>query len=181
VGAVEAPEQENPMPTAEAVLDVRELAPRDRHATIFARLAALAGDERLQIVNDHDPKPLWYQLQAEQPGRFEWHYLESGPERWRAQITRLVEGAPAPAAGPAVDTAAPRAAGPYLDNRGLEPPEPMVRILEALNDLAGGAELTAHLDREPLLLYPHLETRGFAHRIDAEADGSYLIHIWREG
>ncbi len=173
------------MPIAETVLDVRELAPRDRHETIFARLAALGRDERLQIVNDHDPKPLWYQLQAEQPGRFDWRYLEQGPQRWRVEIARLEEDAPAPApvcasAGTAAP-AAPRVAGPHLDNRGLEPPEPMLRILEALNELADGAELTAQMDREPLLLYPHLDNRGFAHRIEAEGDGSYLLHIWREG
>jgi uncharacterized protein (DUF2249 family) len=49
-----------------------------------------------------------------------------------------------------------------VDNRGLQPPEPMVRILTALGQLQEGAEVVALMDREPLLLYPELERRGFA-------------------
>ncbi|MBI2767189.1 MAG: DUF2249 domain-containing protein [Chloroflexi bacterium] len=49
-----------------------------------------------------------------------------------------------------------------LDNRGLQPPEPMVRILEALQALPEGDRLEAIMDREPVLLYPELERRGFA-------------------
>jgi len=40
------------------------------------------------LVNDHDPKPLRYQFQAEHPGEFTWDYLESGPEAWRVRIAR---------------------------------------------------------------------------------------------
>jgi uncharacterized protein (DUF2249 family) len=49
-----------------------------------------------------------------------------------------------------------------LDNRGLQPPEPMVRILEALQALPDGDKLEVMMDREPVLLYPELERRGFA-------------------
>jgi uncharacterized protein (DUF2249 family) len=49
-----------------------------------------------------------------------------------------------------------------LDNRGLSPPEPMVRILGALARLAAGDDLVVLMDREPMLLYPELERRGFA-------------------
>ncbi|MCC6387509.1 MAG: DUF2249 domain-containing protein [Dehalococcoidia bacterium] len=48
-----------------------------------------------------------------------------------------------------------------LDNRGLQPPEPMVRILAALASLENGSELAVLMDREPFLLYPELERRGF--------------------
>jgi len=40
------------------------------------------------LVNDHDPKPLYYQLAAEHPDRFSWDYLEAGPEAWRVRIGR---------------------------------------------------------------------------------------------
>jgi uncharacterized protein (DUF2249 family) len=49
-----------------------------------------------------------------------------------------------------------------IDNRGLEPPQPMVRILSALASMEPEGELKALMDREPLLLYPELERRGFA-------------------
>jgi hypothetical protein len=49
----------------------------------------------LLLTNDHDPKPLYYQLQAESTGQFSWDYLEQGPERWQVRIGRT--GAPATA------------------------------------------------------------------------------------
>lgn len=48
-----------------------------------------------------------------------------------------------------------------IDNRGLEPPEPMVRILTALGTITAEQRLVALMDREPFLLYPELERRGF--------------------
>jgi uncharacterized protein (DUF2249 family) len=48
-----------------------------------------------------------------------------------------------------------------LDNRDLEPPEPMVRILGAAEKLAPGATLSALLRREPVFLFPQLEKRGY--------------------
>jgi uncharacterized protein (DUF2249 family) len=75
----------------ERVLDVRELPPATRHATIFETLAGLAPGSDLVLINDHDPKPLYYQLSAEQPGAFSWEYLEQGPTVWRVRIGRTVE------------------------------------------------------------------------------------------
>ncbi len=49
----------------------------------------------------------------------------------------------------------------HLDNRGLQPPEPMVRILRALAEISAQDQLVVLMDREPLLLYPELERRGF--------------------
>lgn len=69
-------------------LDVRALPPRERHPTIFATLDALQPGEALVLLNDHDPRPLRYELDAERPGRFRWTYLEEGPEVWRVRIER---------------------------------------------------------------------------------------------
>jgi uncharacterized protein (DUF2249 family) len=68
------------------VLDVREMAPRERHPTIFSTFDALQPGQVLELVNDHDPKPLRYQFEAELPGTFTWEYLEEGPEAWRVHI-----------------------------------------------------------------------------------------------
>ena len=48
-----------------------------------------------------------------------------------------------------------------LDNRDLDPPEPMVRILAAADNLSPGETLSALLRREPVFLFPQLEKRGF--------------------
>jgi uncharacterized protein (DUF2249 family) len=62
-----------------------------------------------------------------------------------------------------------------LDNRGLQPPEPMVRILSTLESLAAGEVIEAWNDREPLLLYPELEARGAAIRVSKEASGVRVL------
>ena len=69
-------------------LDVRELIPRDRHTQIFENYHALEPGTAFVLVNDHDPKPLYYQFQAEHTGQFSWEPLEEGPEVWRVRIGR---------------------------------------------------------------------------------------------
>lgn len=72
----------------EKTIDVRTIAPRDRHPLIFRTFETLQVGEAFQLVNDHDPKPLHYQFQAEYPGLVTWSYLEQGPDVWRVRIAR---------------------------------------------------------------------------------------------
>ncbi|WP_211592424.1 DUF2249 domain-containing protein [Microbispora sp. H10836] len=73
----------------EGELDVRRLAHVQRHEEIFATFRALRPREAFVLVNDHDPKPLYYQFAARHPGEFDWGYVESGPDVWRVRIGRL--------------------------------------------------------------------------------------------
>jgi tRNA 2-thiouridine synthesizing protein A len=66
-----------------------------------------------------------------------------------------------------------------LDVRGLEPPQPMVRILERVASLEPGETLTVIHDRRPLFLYPQLERRGLTHETDEPAAGVVRIRIRR--
>jgi uncharacterized protein (DUF2249 family) len=50
---------------ADTTLDVREIQPAERHPKIHDAFAALDSGETLTIVNDHEPKPLFYEMQAE--------------------------------------------------------------------------------------------------------------------
>ncbi|HEY4774681.1 MAG TPA: DUF2249 domain-containing protein [Xanthobacteraceae bacterium] len=54
----------------------------------------------------------------------------------------------------------------YVDVRGLDPPEPMVEILRLIDHGEVEAVLIAHLDREPIFLYPELDDRGWSHEIE---------------
>lgn len=76
------------MSANERVLDVRVIPPREKHPTIFQTFAALAPGESFVLVNDHDPRPLRYQFEAEHAQKFRWEYLEQGPATWRVQISR---------------------------------------------------------------------------------------------
>lgn len=76
----------------ENILNVTLLEPRQKHPTIFVRFDELTGGESLTIHNDHDPKPLYYQLLGERGNIFNWEYLEQGPEWWRVRITKRANG-----------------------------------------------------------------------------------------
>jgi len=69
-------------------LDIRPVAPREKHPVIFKTFDALAAGESFELVNDHDPKPLYYQFEAERKNQFEWNYIEEGPRVWRVNISR---------------------------------------------------------------------------------------------
>jgi uncharacterized protein (DUF2249 family) len=76
------------MPELDAI-DVRTIAPRHRHPLLFEKFDALGAGDAYVLINDHDPKPLYYQFQAERPGELDWSYLEEGPEVWRVRIGKL--------------------------------------------------------------------------------------------
>jgi uncharacterized protein (DUF2249 family)/hemerythrin-like domain-containing protein len=84
----EAEEAAAPQQAPEA-MDVRSLPPMRRHEVIFERFDALTAGESFILVNDHDPKPLRYQLVAEYPGELLWEYLEQGPEVWRVRMGKV--------------------------------------------------------------------------------------------
>jgi uncharacterized protein (DUF2249 family) len=77
-----------PMSTQSVELDVRVIPPRDKHPAIFRAFDALESGQSLVLMNDHDPRPLRYQLAAERPDTFDWTYEAEGPELWRVRISR---------------------------------------------------------------------------------------------
>jgi uncharacterized protein (DUF2249 family) len=78
------------MPTTDSHdLDVRSLPPGRRHAAIFERFDALAEGDGFVLVNDHEPRPLYYEFRAERPGRFQWTPISAAPGEVRVEITRL--------------------------------------------------------------------------------------------
>jgi uncharacterized protein (DUF2249 family) len=74
-------------------IDVRSLIPAKRHEKIFQLVDELAPGASFVLVNDHDPKPLYYQLEAEHPKEFSWTYLERGPAVWRVEIGKMLKAA----------------------------------------------------------------------------------------
>jgi uncharacterized protein (DUF2249 family) len=67
-------------------IDVRTIVPRERHPLIFQTFDSFQAGEAFLLVNDHDPKPLFYQFSFERSNTFSWEYLEQGPDVWRVQI-----------------------------------------------------------------------------------------------
>lgn len=72
---------------------VREIRAADydpsiRHQTIMGAIDALAPGEALRLRVDHEPKPLFYMLQAERAGQVSWEPEQNGPDEWRVVVRR---------------------------------------------------------------------------------------------
>jgi len=70
------------------ILDLRPMPPFERHKKIFQVWDELKTNETLRIINDHDPKPLWYQFEVEYKDKYEWEYEQKGPQDWIVNIKK---------------------------------------------------------------------------------------------
>jgi uncharacterized protein (DUF2249 family) len=77
----------------EVPLDVRQMPPWERHPKIFEIIDGLGVGDTLKLINDHDPRPLHYQILAERPGEFEYSSREESAREWVARITRVAAAA----------------------------------------------------------------------------------------
>ncbi len=162
-------------------LDVRRIPCSAKHPQIFQRWAEIPVGGHFVLINDHDPVPLYYQFEALFRGAFTWEYLVDGPMEYQIKITRLALSVFATPPPPPRRAPLPTGAAPLqLDLRGLEPPEPMLRILTTLENLPVGTRFQARTDRQPLHLFPELTARGARHSSESLRDGSWLTTISRE-
>ncbi len=142
----------------DAVLDVRALAPAQRHEKIFATYGALGPGTAFVLVNDHDPKPLRYQFEAEHQGDFTWEVLEAGPTVWRVRI-----GRPAGASADEETTAMPAGAEPELDVRRFPHGQRHDVIFTTFDALAEGAAFVLVNDHDPKPLRYQFEAQHAGH------------------
>lgn len=162
-------------------LDVREGIKQGREpfGEIMGAVAKLRPEDQFRLIAPFEPVPLFSVL-AKKGFSHASQQIESGD--WEVLFTR--DGAAKPASAPpaaAKSGAALAEPAQYidLDARGLEPPQPMVKILEALGALPADAGLRAHTDRRPMHLYAHLEERGFSSESTEQSDGSFITRIRR--
>ncbi|HKL61511.1 MAG TPA: DUF2249 domain-containing protein [Acholeplasma sp.] len=71
-------------------IDARLYEPKDKHKKIFDMFFSLNVGESMLLVNDHDPKPLYYQFAAEHTNQFEWTYQTQGPDIFEVLIKKIV-------------------------------------------------------------------------------------------
>lgn len=134
-------------------LDVRTIPPRDRHPSIFHRFGTLPPGRHLEIINDHDPKPLYHHFLNTFGNVFHWEYLEQGPEVWRVKITKVES-----------DTKESDTANiPKLDVRQFPPAKRHELIFEKFDNLRDGDSFELINDHDPIPLY---------YQLAAEYDGT---------
>ena len=167
-------------------LDVREdiRNGREPFGKIMQTVASLKDDEQLRLLAPFEPAPLFAVL-AQRGFSHQSKPTPSGD--YEVLFTRgsgaSANPSTAPASSEASQTSKPRSCTgtPVLevDARGLEPPQPLVKILEALATLPRGARLRARTDRRPMHLYAQLEERGFVGESEEQEDGSFVTHVRR--
>jgi uncharacterized protein (DUF2249 family) len=162
-------------------LDVRPIlrAGGEPFEKIMETVSALGPTEGLRLLATFKPVPLFRVLGA-RGFEHEARELEGGD--WEV-LFRRAEAVGQPAAEPAPVVAADTGeAWPEparsMDNRDLDPPEPMVRILAETETMQAGEVLSALLCREPMFLFPELAKRGHRWHGGFEQDGqTYRIFI----
>jgi uncharacterized protein (DUF2249 family) len=145
---------------------------------IMAAVNALSPGQGLRLYATFKPTPLFQVLGSK---GFAHEAREIGGGDWEVLFTP---------AGP-VEKAREAKAAPddqdwpspvrHLDNRDLDPPEPMVRILAAVASMEPGEVLSALLCREPVFLFPQLAKRGHEWRGGFEPDGTTYKVLVRVG
>ena len=163
------------------VVDVRPdiRSGREPFARIMQAVAALRDGQDLVLLAPFEPVPLFGLLRQ----RGFSHTAKALPDGdWEIRFARATEASDSPTAvgvpgTPAIPGAEPAVVS--VDARGLEPPQPLVKILEALASLPRDTALRAHTDRRPMHLYAQLEERGFIAETEEQPDGSFVTYVTR--
>ncbi|HET7599345.1 MAG TPA: DUF2249 domain-containing protein [Gemmatimonadales bacterium] len=208
--AAESPPLEAPPGAEEVELDVREdlRAGREPFSTIMAAVRALPRGGVLRLRTIFEPVPLYgvlgrrglvHHTARHAPDDWSvwfWHAPTSGdptsgpvhPRRpsaasppGEAASQPLVGGSPGDSDSPPERGAGRASDEVWLDVRGLEPPEPMVRTLAALESLPPGRVLVQVNVRVPQFLLPVLAERGYAFEVDESRGDHVLVRIRRAG
>jgi uncharacterized protein (DUF2249 family) len=171
-------------------VDVREelRAGKEPFAQIMSAVSALAEGNVLRLRAIFEPVPLFAVLAKR---GFAHESVQHGDDDWSVWFWRTGADEEKRAAAPV--TAATADLAPviadfinesgmpiaWLDVRGLEPPEPLVRTLAALDALPDGHQLVHVNVRVPQLLLPMLAERGLACELDESHADRVLLRVWR--
>lgn len=140
--------------TNEIVINVQEIEPRLRHETIFQTYANLKEGESLIIHNNHDPKPVFYQLQHMHGNTFAWDYLQEGPEWWDIRVTKEEE---TPAQHHEEDEHEGDIHAILINVPALEPSVKHETIFGTFEQLLPGESMVIHNDHDPKPVFFHLQ------------------------
>jgi len=168
--------------TAFVELDVRPTlrAGGEPFEEIIDTVNALGPGQGLRLFATFKPTPLLHVLGSK---GFSHELKELGDGEWEVLFSPPTQ----PAKDGAVESPHDGSIWPkpvrHLDNRDLDPPEPMVRILAVTEEMAPGEVLSALLCREPIFLFPELAKRGHRWRGAFESDGKredkiYKLLVW---
>ncbi len=157
-------------------VDVREDVRRKQEpfAKIMAAVKTLGPDDVLVLRAPFEPIPLYAVLGKR--GFAHWTERRAADD-WSVWFYRRASETGDP--NPPENAGAAEGRARVLDVRGLEPPQPMVRVLEVLERLEPGQQIEVLHERRPMFLYPQLDERGFSHETEEAGPGLVRIIIRR--
>ncbi len=165
-------------PAKPLVLDVRPILQKGGSPCdlIDKAIASLKPGQNFVLLVPFEPIPLYAKLTRD---GFLHRKERMADGAWRIEFEKIADTAPSTGKKRQVAGDPPTEGKEIrLDNRGLEPPEPMVRTLEAVGRLGHGDRLVMMSDRKPVHLFHELEARGFAFDCGEQPDRSFVTMIW---
>lgn len=172
-------------------VDVRDdlRSGREPFSRIMGAVGTLAPREVLLLRTTFEPLPLYtvmakrHFLHEAQPHARDdwsvWFWRPGGDSDATGAVTTLRGSDAGDAAAATEVPGSPSPNEMWLDVRGLEPPEPLVRTLTALEVLPEGVTLVQINARIPQFLLPMLAERGFSCDIDDSHTDRVLVRMWR--
>jgi uncharacterized protein (DUF2249 family) len=162
------------MSTRIVTVDVREdiRVGRVPFSKIMLAVDGLRANEDLLLIAPFEPVPLFEVLAMRGFSHIKRHTPEGDWEILFTRQSRATESTCAQPGGKSDDIL-------EVDARGLEPPEPLIKIMECLSTVPAGRELRAHTDRKPMHLFPLLAEKGFIGESEKQKDGSFITRIRR--
>src|SRR5690554_377337 len=132
----------------ELVIDVPSIEPKYKHDTIFKAIGSLELGETLIIHNDHDPKPLYYQLKSLIGDAFTWEYLQEGPQWWDIRVgLKVPTGSDESSRGEII-----------INVPSIEPKFKHQTIFHTYEDLSPGESFIIHNDHDPKPVFYQLQS-----------------------
>ncbi len=164
---------ETAQPLALEEFDVRSMPPPLRHKTIFEKFDGLHSGEGFVLINDHDPKPLYYELRSVRGEVLEWDYLEKGPKVWRVKLLKTKD----------VEIGADKAKLKF-DVRKIPPPDRHPSIFHRFGTLTAGESIEIFNDHDPRPLYFHFQQlygSAFSWEYLEQGPALWRVRITKEG
>lgn len=168
-------------------LDVREDIKNgaDPFQKIMGAVGKLGEGEALHLINGFEPFPLYSVLKNK---GFE-HITNRIPEGFEIIFFRDNTGeGPVKVSGEADENSftdddlknlAHKKNNIEMDVRGLEPPQPLLKIFEALENLKDDEALYVTHERKPIHLYPRLKDAGYKFLTEERGNELYTIKVWK--
>jgi regulator of cell morphogenesis and NO signaling len=140
------------------LINVPAIEPKLKHPTIFQVFDELQIGESLIIHNDHDPKPVYYQLLGERGNIFTWEYLEQGPEVWDVLVTKTKTTENEIIENTKQEMETPKSANQEIivNVPSIEPKLKHPTIFKVFDELKPGESLIIHNDHDPKPVYYQL-------------------------